>query len=77
MVYKGRYSKNIPKPRRNVLCEQFGKALHIPTSIIALLQSGTVSIDQLDGLSQSAIGAVKSISEDEIVNTFSHFFSKE
>ncbi len=72
MVFRGNYSKCAPRQKRDVVCEQFGKALHLPASIVRLLQSEIVSMDQLNGLNQSAMGTVKSISEDNIVNVFSH-----
>ncbi len=72
LVFKGHYSKSIPHEKRKVICEQFGKALHLPISIVHLLLSGIVSIDQLNGLNLSALGTVENISEDEILNTFSH-----
>ena len=72
MVFKGHYSKNIPHLARKIICEQFGKSLHLPNSIIHLLQSEIVSIDQLEGIDKSTLGAVRTISKDEVINTFSH-----
>ena len=75
LVFKGHYSKNIPHEKRKVICEQFGKALHLPTSIVHLLLSGIVSVEQLSGLNLSALGTVENISEEEIVDTFSHLIA--
>ncbi|KKM20767.1 hypothetical protein LCGC14_1642150 [marine sediment metagenome] len=72
MIYKGNYSKNIPKQERNVICEQFGKVLQLPSSIVNLLQSEDVNIEQFIGLNQSTMGKIKTLSGNEIIDTFSH-----
>ncbi len=72
LVFKEHYLKNIPQDKRKVICEQFGKELHLPERIVCLLKSGVVGLNQLDGLDPSTLGAVETISEEKIINAFSH-----
>ncbi len=72
IVFMGHYSKNVPRQKRKVVCEEFGKVLDLPASIIHLLQSEEVNVNEINKLNQSTLKTVKHISENEILNTFSH-----
>ncbi|KKK40468.1 MAG: hypothetical protein Lokiarch_51090 [Candidatus Lokiarchaeum sp. GC14_75] len=72
LVFKGHYSKNVSRQKRKEICEDFCDILHLPASVLHLLLLEGVNSDQLKKVNILTLGEVKNISEDEILNTFSH-----